>query len=67
MEAPEKIYLCPSELAGIDYDEEWLESPLDDSIEYTRTDVIIDNAVKWLNRNTGFFNEKDFREAMKGE
>lgn len=41
--APDKIYLYPSELAGIDYDEEWLESPCgDNSIEYIRTDVFIE-------------------------
>lgn len=49
MEAPEKIYLCPSDLAGIDYDEEWLEYPFGDiSIEYTRTDALIDKACEWL-------------------
>lgn len=51
MKAPEKIYLCPSELAGIDYDNEWLESPLDDSIEYTRTDAFIEKAEKWMKEN----------------
>ena len=45
MDAPEKIYICPSDLAGIDYDEEWLEFPWgDNNIEYTRTDAFIDKA-----------------------
>jgi len=48
MEAPEKIYICPSELAGIDYEEEWLDRPFGDSIEYTRTDAFIKKATKWL-------------------
>lgn len=48
MEAPEKIYLCPSDLAGIDYDEEWLRLPLDDnSIEYIRKDAFIEKACKY--------------------
>ena len=48
MKAPEKIYIYPSELAGIDYDEEWLDRPFGDSIEYTRTDAFIENAEKYL-------------------
>lgn len=44
-EAPEKIYLYPSDLAGIDYDEEWFEFPCgDNNIEYTRTDAFIEKA-----------------------
>ena len=26
---------------------------------------VIEKAVKWLNKNTGFFNEKDFRKYME--
>ena len=40
MEAPEKIYLCPSDLAGIDYDEE-------DGVEYIRKDAFIEKACKY--------------------
>lgn len=46
--APEKIYLCPSKLAGIDYDEEWCDRPFGDSIEYTRTDAFIEKVSEWL-------------------
>ena len=27
----------------------------------------IDKACEWLNKNTGFFNEKNFRKAMEGD
>lgn len=74
MEAPKKIYICPSDLAGIDYEEEWLEFPWgDNNIEYTRTDAFIEKAIGWIdynNRNGGcFFDgwEKDFRKYMKEE
>ena len=49
--APEKIYLCPSELAGIDYDEEWYDRPFGDSIEYIRTDAFIEKALKFIKTN----------------
>lgn len=48
MEAPKKIYICPSELAGIDYEEEWLDRPFGDSIEYIRTDVVIEKVCKYF-------------------
>lgn len=80
MEAPKKIYICPSDLAGIDYEEEWLEFPWgDNNIEYTRTDAFIDKACKWLKFNyTEYLNDtrigididemvKDFKMDMKGE
>ena len=80
MEAPEKIYICPSDLAGIDYEEEWLEFPWgDNNIEYTRTDAFIEKACKWLKFNyTEYLNDtrigididemvKDFKMDMKGE
>lgn len=80
MEAPEKIYICPSDLAGIDYEEEWLEFPWgDNNIEYTRTDTFIEKACKWLKFNyTEYLNDtrigididemvKDFKMDMKGE
>lgn len=70
MEAPEKIYLCPSDLAGIDYDEEWLRLPLDDnSIEYIRKDAFIEKACGWLENNASnyiiehpFGSDVDFEE-----
>ena len=51
MNAPLKIYICPSDLAGIDYEEEWLEFPWgDNSIEYTRTDAFIEKACAKLKK-----------------
>ena len=80
MNAPLKIYICPSDLAGIDYEEEWLEFPWgDNNIEYTRTDAFIEKACKWLKFNyTEYLNDtrigididemvKDFKMDMKGE
>ena len=72
MNAPEKIYICPSDLAGIDYDEEWLEYPCgDNNIEYTRTDAFIEKACAWLEDNYPYYFEtsikEDFKKYMKGE
>jgi len=67
-EAPEKIYVALNE---IDEDERTfvLDHRTDYPIctEYTRTDAFIEKACVWLNKNTGFFSEKEFRKAMKGE
>lgn len=76
MEAPKKIYICPSDLAGIDYDEEWLEYPCgDNNIEYTRTDAFIEKAWDWIEDNLLSANQQDksrlyfeqFVNYMKGE
>lgn len=83
MAAPEKIYLYPSDRAGIDYDEEWLEFPLgDNSIEYTRTDTLINKVAIWFNNNfmvhddygviSDSFDTKeemfeDFKNCIKGD
>ena len=76
MNAPEKIYICPSDLAGIDYEEEWLEFPWgDNSIEYTRTDAFIEKAWNWIDDNLLSVNQQDksrlyfkqFANYMKGE
>lgn len=41
--APNKIYLYLSDRAGEDFDNEWGIMPLgEDSIEYTRTDALIE-------------------------
>jgi hypothetical protein len=61
---PEKIYI-PNNPAVISA--AYSRKTAFNDVEYTRTDGFIEKAVKWLNRNTGFFNEKDFRKAMKGE
>ena len=79
MKAPDKIYICPSELAGIDYEEEWLDRPFGDSIEYVRIDAFIEEAVGWLKlflnnsvciKDVGERAKRvivdDFRKAMKG-
>lgn len=80
-EAPEKIYLCPSELAGIDYDEEWYDRPFGDSIEYTRTDTFIEKACDAYCKVCGHFAHSvpthicrhdcryfsDFKNYMKGK
>ena len=76
MKAPEKIYLQDSmsiDTIG-DLWPEWLDAEVsDNSIEYIRTDVFIENAIGWIdynNRNGGCnFDgwEKDFKNYMKGE
>lgn len=76
MEAPKKIYICPSDLAGIDYEEEWLEFPWgDNNIEYTRTDAFIEKAWDWIEDNILSVNQQDksrlyfeqFVNYMKGK
>ena len=79
MKAPEKIYLYPSDLAGIDYEEEWGEYPWGkESVEYTRTDTIIEKACEWLESvnldfyqiREGVFSRQlveDFKNYIKGE
>ena len=57
MEAPKKIYLCPSELACTDYEEEWLDRPFGDSIEYIRTENQQDKSRLFL---------EQFKKYMKG-
>lgn len=67
--APEKIYICPSELAGIDYEEEWFERPFGDSVEYTRTDAFIEKATSYIQQHL-IWNTKmieDFKKYMEGE
>lgn len=56
MEAPEKIYLDPSDRAGEVYDGEWADKPLcEDSVEYTRTDAFIERAADWIARNGSYY------------
>ena len=47
-EAPEKIYLYPSDRAGEEYEDEWGDRPWGDSVEYTRTDAFIEKAEEFL-------------------
>lgn len=76
MEAPEKIYLYPSDLAGEEYEAEWGDKPWgEDSVEYTRTDAFIEKAWSWIEDNILSSNQQDmaclyykqFRDCMKGE
>lgn len=77
-EAPEKIYLYPSDRAGEEYEAEWGDRPWgEDCVEYTRTDAFIKKACKWLEDNLleywgqknavpdGFI--EDFRNYLKGK
>ena len=52
MEAPEKIYLYPSDRAGEEYEDEWYTKPWGEGcVEYIRTDVIIKEICEWLKTN----------------
>ena len=74
MEAPEKIYLYPSDRAGEEYEEEWGDKPWGkDYVEYTHTDAFIKKAVEWLYQRQAVDLEvididkfvKDFKKTMK--
>ena len=82
MEAPEKIYLYPSDRTGEDYEAKWGEYPWGkDCVEYTRTDAFIDKASEWLCNNYDKYIRvigssiypaysdlcRDFQNYMKGE
>ena len=74
--APEKIYLQPSEIKRLPYQNIFCVRPLSyNSIEYIRTDAFIEKAAEWLNN---FYNEdthsylidediEKFISYMKGE
>ena len=55
-EAPERIYLYPSDRAGEAYEDEWGDRPWGDSVEYTRTDAFIEKAAAYLNEKFYFNN-----------
>lgn len=75
MEAPEKIYLYPSDRAGEDYENEWGDKPWGDCVEYTRTDAFIEKASEYLEpiltEYAGYYVGGDilqnFKNYMKGE
>ena len=51
MEAPEKIYLYPSDRAGEDYEDEWGTMPWgEDYVEYTSTNAFIEKACEFLSK-----------------
>lgn len=75
-EAPEKIYLYPSDRAGEEYEGEWGAIPWgEDCVEYTRTDAFIEKAWDWIENNVLSSNQQDksllfyeqFKSYMKGE
>lgn len=82
-EAPEKIYLYPSDRAGEEYENEWGAFPWGEgSVEYVRTDAFIEKAVEWIeeiNNHHSIMRYSDscepplseltewFRNYMKGE
>lgn len=60
MEAPEKIYLYPSDRAGEEYEDEWGTFPWgEDCVEYTSTDAFIEKAVEWLENHNDYIDVKD--------
>ena len=83
MEAPEKIYLYPSDRAGEEYEDEWGDRPWGEgNVEYTRTDTFIEKATKWLMDNIQDYTDdgmgehsfvlvqdlkENFKNYMKGE
>ena len=70
MEAPEKIYI--DDPTG-EFNDSWSIYKNNISIEYTRTDFIVERAIGWIdynNRNGGCnFDgwEKDFKTYVEGE
>ena len=82
-EAPDKIYLEWYHVGDEKY-REWVITPKtnNESIEYTRTDALIEKATEWLKKNadnytwydemegeSGMIDEfiEDFKNYMKGE
>lgn len=70
MEAPKKIYLHP-DIGDKDFIRPWLKKPFNEnSVEYTRTDAVIEKAVKYIANRflaPGMDNEiNDFVNYMKG-
>lgn len=73
--APEKIYIYPSDRCGEAYEDEWGDRPWGVSIEYTRTDAFVDKAHEWLRLNlSNYFDDTretfelfidDFRKYLK--
>ena len=74
-EAPEKIYIYPSDRAGEEYETEWGDKPWgEDYVEYTRTDAFIEKAKEWLKLYILNHDDidvfqigEDFKNYMKGE
>lgn len=69
-EAPEKIYITPY------FQRRWFTKEIDDdSVEYTRTDVFIEKAYEWFEKNWSCYINTypsslafdAFKNYMKGE
>ena len=59
-EAPEKIYLYPSDRCGEEYEAEWGDKPWgEDYVEYTRTDAFIEKVWDWIEDNILSSNQQD--------
>ena len=80
-EAPEKIYLYPSDRAGEEYENEWGTFPWgEDCVEYARTDAFIEKACEFIKERFSFEDSwhvegettildkiiEDFKNYMKG-
>jgi hypothetical protein len=82
-EAPEKIYLYPSDIAGEEYEDEWGTFPWGEGyVEYTRIDAFIKKASAFIRERLIFDDNawyvegevtlkdkviEDFKNYMKGE
>lgn len=52
MKAPEKIYLCPSDRANGEYEDEWLYNPWGEGcVKYIRKDVFIEKTCDFIKAN----------------
>ena len=65
-EAPERIYLYPSDRAGEEYEDEWGDKPWGkDCVEYIRTDTVIEKAREYF--RSGLEDTKvmdDYRDTL---
>ncbi len=69
-EAPEKIYIQPSAIEQLPYQNIVYTKPLaDNSIRYTRTDAFIEKAVVWISNNCYIPHStlENFRKYIEGE
>lgn len=52
MKAPEKIYLCPSDRANGEYEDEWLYNPWGEGcVKYIRKDAFIEKTCDFIKAN----------------
>lgn len=77
METPDKIYLYISPFSGYPLNKWYSEKQADNDVEYTRTDVIVERAEKYLHEHlVEYWSQRvtdgskfieDFKDYMKGE